>query len=398
MLSRDLALGTITQAQLNDKAQLYFNAAYANPDAQSVSISVSYSPGGSGSAQTILLSGSGTITTDFMGVVGYPTMGFNVSSTTTWGASQLRIALVLDNTASMDDDGKMDALKSAAKTLVNQLSGLAVNNGDVEISVVPFASDVNVGATNVKAPWLRWDRWDPNMFKDADNYVSWCSDSGWNETLALCQDHGYSWRHTVGSPDHNQWNGCVTDREQDYDVNATVPSAADASTLFIADQEPFCPEEILPLSYNWSLINSRIAAMYPDGATNQTIGLQWGWFSLLQQAPLNAPAEPSNNAYQHIIILLTDGLNTVDRWYGNYQDVSPDVDARMTKLCNNIKNDPRGFVIYAIQVDTGGDGTSAVLPACASSSSNFFRLTRSGDIADAFSQIFASISMLRVSK
>jgi Flp pilus assembly protein TadG len=138
MLSRDLSLGTITQAQLNDKAQAYFNAAYVNPDAQSVSISVSYSPGGSGSAQTILLSGSGTITTDFMGVVGYPTMGFNVSSTTTWGASQLRIALVLDNTASMDDDGKMDALKSAAKTLVNQLSGLAVNNGDVEISVVPF--------------------------------------------------------------------------------------------------------------------------------------------------------------------------------------------------------------------------------------------------------------------
>ena len=399
MLSRDLASGTITLPQLNATAQAYFAALYTNPDAQSVAINVTYTPGSSGAARTILLNGSGAITTDFMNLAGYPTMGFHVSSTTTWGTDLLRIALVLDNTASMNDYNKIGALKTAAKTLVTQLSGLAANNGDVYVSVIPFATDVNVGTSNVGAPWLRWDRWDPNEWHYASSQQTWCSDSGWSETLAQCQDHGYSWNHTVGSPDHQQWNGCVTDRDKDYDVNATVPSSGNVSTLFVADQEPFCPETtILPLTYNWSLINGAIDSMYANGSTNQTLGLQWGWFSLLQQDPLNAPPETSGQRYQHIIILFTDGLNTVDRWYGDYDDQSADVDARMTALCNTIKSDPRGFTLFAMQIDTDGAGPSAVLPSCASGTSNFFMLTKPSDISAAFAQIFTSISRLRVAK
>ena len=45
--------------------------------------------------------------------------------------------------------------------------------------------------------------------------------------------------------------------------------------------------------------------MTPPGGTNQTIGLPWGWLSLLQQSPFNAPAEDSTTNYQHIIILLS---------------------------------------------------------------------------------------------
>ncbi len=399
MLSRDLASGTITPSQVSAKAQAYFAAVYINPDAQSVAINVTYTPGGSGAGQTILLNGSGAITTDFMKLAGYPTMGFNVSSTTTWGTDLLRIALVLDNTSSMNDYNKIGALKTAAKTLVTQLSGLAANAGDVYISVIPFETDVNVGTSYVNTPWLRWDRWDPNEWHYASSQQTWCSDDGWSETLAQCQDHGYSWNHKVGSPSHQQWNGCVTDRDRDYDVNATPPSTGNVSALFLADQEPFCPETtILPLTYNWSLINSTIDSMYANGSTNQTIGLQWGWFSLLQQDPLNAPPETSGKRYQHIIILFTDGLNTVDRWYGDYDDQSPDVDARMTALCNNIKSDPRGFTVYAVQIDTDGAGPSAVLPSCASGASNFYMLTKPGDISAAFAQIFTSISRLRVAK
>jgi hypothetical protein len=44
------------------------------------------------------------------------------------------------------------------------------------------------------------------------------------------------------------------------------------------------------------------------------VGLQWGW--LLQQDPLNAPAEATGMGYQRIIILFTDSLNTGNRWYG----------------------------------------------------------------------------------
>jgi hypothetical protein len=188
----------------------------------------------------------------------------------------------------------------------------------------------------------------------------------------------------------------VTDRDQSNDVNSTVPVAGTNSTLFIADQEPYCPAAtILPLSYDWTAVKNTINAMSPSGATNQTIGLQWGWFSLLQQAPLNAPAETAGVNYGHIIILFTDGLNTGDRWYGDYSSQSSQVDTRMQTLCTAIKNS--GVTIYTVQIDTDGAGQSSVLPSCATSTANFFMLTAPSQIASAFQQIYTSISKLRIS-
>jgi Mg-chelatase subunit ChlD len=305
------------------------------------------------------------------------------------------VALVLDNTGSMASNNKIGALQTAAKNLVTQLSALAQNNGDVMISVVPFEIDVNVGTSNVNASWLRWDSWDPSNYPNSwYPYNTWCSGGYWM-TMAQCQGHGYTWNHTVGTPGHSQWNGCVTDRDQSYDADATKPTGQ--STYFLADQDQSCPAAtILPLTYNWTTVNSTINAMSPGGATNQTVGLQWGWLSLLQQDPLNAPAEATGTGYQHIIILFTDGLNTGDRWYGDFGSQSSQVDARMKTLCDNIK--ASGVTIYTVQIDTDGAGQSAVLPYCASATSNFFMLTQPSQIATAFSQIGTQIAKLRVAK
>ena len=62
-------------------------------------------------------------------------------SVATWGNVRMRVALVLDVTGSMADDGKMTALKPAAKSLIDQLSALAANSGDIYISMVPFAKE-----------------------------------------------------------------------------------------------------------------------------------------------------------------------------------------------------------------------------------------------------------------
>jgi hypothetical protein len=50
----------------------------------------------------------------------------------------MRVAMALDNTGSMGQDGKIAALRTAASNLVDQLSALAKNPGDVYISIVPF--------------------------------------------------------------------------------------------------------------------------------------------------------------------------------------------------------------------------------------------------------------------
>ncbi len=71
------------------------------------------------------------------------------------------------------------------------------------------------------------------------------------------------------------------------------------------------------LSYNWSAMTSLVNGMSPNGNTNQAIGLQLGWLSLVGGGPFTAPAMDPNYNYTQVIILLTDGLNTQDRWYGN---------------------------------------------------------------------------------
>ena len=71
----------------------------------------------------------------------------------------MRVAMVLDNTGSMADNGKMSALQTAAKSMIDSLSAFSKTTGDVYISIIPFSKDVNVGTSNVNAAWINWADW-----------------------------------------------------------------------------------------------------------------------------------------------------------------------------------------------------------------------------------------------
>jgi hypothetical protein len=143
------------------------------------------------------------------------------------------------------------------------------------------------------------------------------------------------------------------------------------------------------LSNDWTALSSKIDAMQPQGNTNQAIGLQMGWQSLTA-APFTIPEFDPNYQYKQVIILLSDGLNTEDRWYTNASSIN----ARQQKTCDNIK--AAGITIYAVQVNTGGDPTSTLLQSCASDSSKFFLLTSSTQIITTFDQIGTALSNLRL--
>jgi hypothetical protein len=115
----------------------------------------------------------------------------------------------------------------------------------------------------------------------------------------------------------------------------------------------------------------------------------------LTASPFTIPAMDSNYKYQQVIILLTDGLNTQDRWYTTQSSI----DTRQQKTCDNFKaasTDTIKNVIYAVQVNTGGDPTSTLLQNCASDSSKFFLLTSSQEIVTTFNQIGNALSNLRL--
>jgi Flp pilus assembly protein TadG len=420
MLSKDLSSGTITAGQVSATAQAYFNALYTNADGKQViqspatqAVTAVYTPNNGNMGNTIQLSVTAQVTTDFMKVLStsLSTVNFTVSSTTAWGNVKMRVALALDNTGSMADNGKIAALRTAVAGnggLIDQLSALAKNDGDVYISVIPFAKDVNIGASNYNQTWIDWTDW------DAANGT--CSRSSYT-TQSTC----VAARKTWTPANHNTWTGCVTDRTQSYDTLNTAPTATITDTFFPAEEyyensEYYCKpgnkpplQQIQPLTYDWSSLKTMVNAMQPTGGTNQPIGLAWAWQSLTQTGPMNAPEEDSNYQYNRVIIILSDGLNTEDRWpsYGNgSSQYGGQIDARQQILCNNIKNpvDPKTnkpmYTIYTIQVNTStpADPTSTVLQNCASDPSKFFMLTSSGQIATTFTTIGTALSQLRVAQ
>jgi hypothetical protein len=216
------------------------------------------------------------------------------------------------------------------------------------------------------------------------------------------------------------WTGCITDRTQSYDETGDAPDTGNVATLFPANQyyensTAYCNsrasttlEQVMPMSYDWSTLKTNVNAMQPTGGTDQSVGLAWGWQSLLQTGPIPAPAEDPNTTYNRVIILLSDGLNTEDRWpdYGDGStQTGSDIDNRQAQQCSNIKavTDSSGrpmYTIYTIQVNTSSpaDPTSTVLRNCASDLSKFFMLTSSTQIATTFTTIGTALSQLRVAR
>jgi uncharacterized protein YegL len=368
-LSRTAA--TETPAELQAQATTTFNALFSRPETKDITITATYSSDG---GSKINLTGNAVVQTNFLGLLGYGQLPIATTAVSTWGNTRLRVALVLDNTGSMSSSNKMTALKTASKNLLSQLKSAAVSDADVYVSIVPFSKDVNIGTENVAASWLRWDLWDAANGR--------CSNTSY-KTQSSCTSHSKTW--TPAS--HSTWNGCLTDRDQNFDTTNTAPGSG--STLYPTEQYDSCPAALMGLSNDWDTLSSKIDAMQPAGNTNQAIGLQMGWQSLTAQ-PFTIPELDPNYQYNQVIILLTDGLNTEDRWYTNQSSI----DTRQQKTCDNIK--AAGITLYTVQVNTGHDSTSTLLQNCASDPSKFFLLTSSTEIVTTFNQIGTALSNLRL--
>lgn len=572
MVSKDLSSGIITADKVSVTAQAYFGGLYGGKDAPIVAFNASYMPVNGNMGSTVQLTGSGQIQTDFLKVVNYPTLDFQVKSTAAWGQAKLRVAMALDNTGSMKDDGKMAALQNAAAGpdgLIDQLSKLSKTDGDVYISIIPFAKDVNVGSGSVNQSWLDWTDWlnpptaqpnngskqatlpknwhaigpgsvcpftntsggfvcttgpangsptattnnknvipssgtyngyiCPSLDSNSAAFYNGCWDSeaagtgvfcsgdsscacpkgsdGNNVNGCSCSGNGsnrsctgklyvHNWTqpgltdtthntnqprvgafvgfannkwvavtHTTPTVRNNwtqlstnpisTWTGCVADRSNPNEATGVLPSS-DVATQFPAiqyayqnsngDDVPYCGnnaspqlEPVIPLSSKWDTLKGAINTMKPTGGTNQVIGLAWAWQSLLPGGPLSVPAEDGNYTYNRAIIILSDGLNTQDRWpddgNGKTQNGTA-IDDRQEALCANLKalKDPKTngpmYTIYTIHLNTGkpADPESKVLKDCASSPDKFYSLYNSKDVVSAFNSIGTDLSKLRVAR
>lgn len=372
-LAMSKTAATQSAGDLQTAASAHFNALFSSPQATNVVVTATYT---STAGSKLVLNATATLKTNALGILGYGDIPIAAAATSTWGETRLRVALVLDNTGSMSSASKMTALKTASQNLLTQLKNAALEPEDVYVSIVPFSKDVNVGADKYDQNWINWALW------EAKNGT--CSNTNY-KSKSSCENNGKVWTPAA----HDTWNGCVTDRDQNYDVTNDAPVAG--GTLYPAEQYGSCPVSVMPLSNDWTELSAKIEAMQPAGNTNQAIGLQMGW-QTLTASPFTIPEYDSNYQYNQVIILLTDGLNTENRWYTSQSSI----DKRQKKACDNIK--AANITIYAVQVNTGNDPVQSVLQDCASTSSKFFLLTSGDQIITTFNQIGTALSQLRLAQ
>jgi Flp pilus assembly protein TadG len=238
-----LALGSwtdLSQSEMQAKAQQFFDANYAG-STSGTEPTVSLSTSG----DNITVSVSGEVPTTFMQLAGYDTMNVQAASTVTKKQRNIELALVLDTTGSMAQNGKIQALKSAATDMVNNLFEGQSTSDTVKIAVVPFAAAVNVGASNANASWL---------------------DTGGKSSIAQEDFNGVNPWTLYGELQNRSWSGCVRERAAPYDLTDDPPDPSIPDTLFAPYFAPDEPDSMQGSGYGYGYANNYL----PDGDTSTT--------------------------------------------------------------------------------------------------------------------------------
>lgn len=355
-------------APKNDAAGLErIGAPYFNALAAQYGLKVTSSLKATKTDDRVTLAASGSYTTHFGPLFGVNEWSFTVRSQASFGTRKIEVALVLDNTGSMGAMNKIGELKKASHTLLKILQDAAVTPGQVKVALVPYTTRVNLGTT------YRFDNWLTNApvgtgFLATENYVLPTS--------------------------RNTWGGCVAERDRPYNSNAQPANAGVSGSLYTMINCEGYLAQAMPLTSDFTALNARVDEMGADGWTNITLGAQMGLEMLTSAAPFNqATSDPNVDRF---MILLTDGLNTKDRWSGISDWAgSPQIEARMNQdtqgMCDAIteRSVPEAAKTMKIKLYTVLviDGNDNLLRRCASSPDMFRKVQQANQLESVFKQI-----------
>ena len=346
-LSLSKSAQTLTGQQLTQNATSLFTALFHRPEAKNVAVTAQFVTTQPGSFW-LQIAATASVNTTLANVLGQSQLNVNASAEVVWGIKRLELALVLDNTGSMAQSGKLAALKTAAHNLINTLQSASNTPGDIKVAIIPFDTSVNIGTSYASQPWIDY---------------------------------------SVNKIKQSQWQGCVIDRDQSNDVLDTTPTTSDVHTLYPAAN---CGSLALaqPLTYDWTTLGNRIDGMVANGNTNITIGLVWGWHALTPNLPFTEASDPAPDLNK-VIVLLTDGENTQNRWSSRESTIDP----RTSAVCANIK--AANIMIYAIRVI---DGDAALLQSCATGTNMYYDVQQASQLDTVFQSIAQSLATLRISR
>jgi Flp pilus assembly protein TadG len=300
-------------------------------------------------------------------------MTVTVGSDVVRSMNKLEVALVLDNTGSMQGT-KLSSLKTAATNFIDELAAAAARSTEtnpVKIGIVPFSNAVRIASKTA----------DINSYKSAP----WMDVAG-NAPVSKQIFNGDTVnRFTMFSNLGLSWAGCVESRAAPYDVQDTAPGPSVPATLFTpyfwpdasdgendssandylkdslkynnvgtaainsantrmgdnllsyngfsnndkkmivsqGDQGKYSKhissdgpnkgcdmQAITRLETNWNDLKAKINAMNAVGETHIPLGMMWGWHVLSPNSPFGDGVAYNTPKTTKVVVLMTDGDNT----------------------------------------------------------------------------------------
>lgn len=297
-----------------------------------------------------------------------PTMTFTPSSAVVYKAKKVELSLVLDITGSMSANGKIDALKTAAKDMVDVFFSSNPSAGAVKVALVPYSAAVNVGA-----------------------YVN------------------------AVTPDPNPGDTCVIERDVTEVFTGAAAVGVDQVDAFYDDDHVdndhyFCPAaQVIPLTdlaqtADRNNFKTQIDNLTPGGWTAGHIGAAWGWYTISPQWsgiwPSASAPKPYSGDIIKAVVIMTDGeFNTSYRngaqnaACGTPGAWNPDSGcSQALQLCQNMK--AAGVQVYTIGLQTLPT-SEAMLQECAGAG-NFYNTDTSSQLIGAFRDIVEKLTSLRI--
>jgi len=312
--------------------------------------------------------------TSLMRVIGRNIMDIGATSIISRQFGDMDIALVLDNTGSMNGR-KLKTLKSASKDLVKSLFDSKTNDSVVRIGVVPFSQYVNIGMKNRNASWAEIA---------ADSKVR-----------KKVYKRG-RWRWTTVK---SKWQGCVGSRNypwntKDERLSNKIPGVMQES----GNSNYSCPKALTELTDNKGQVISAISQMKASGTTYIPGGLMWGWRVVSAVEPFPDTLNKTRKR-QRAIVLMTDGTNTRSPSYPEHEYGNQATSDRLTaELCENVKASKENITVYTVAFEINDTKTQNLMRSCASSPSHFFDADNSAELTASFKKIAKSLAQLRIAE
>ena len=319
---------------------------------------------------TMRVEAAGSINTSIGGVLGVKSMPVTAFAEVKPNTGGAEVALVLDTTDSMNSEGRIGALRVAAKDFVEIISRANDNGEDrIKISLVPYAHYVNVGTSNAGAAWL-------------DN--------------------------TALAP-NERWYGCVGPREyplnkQDNGYGNKIPRVIDDLNTTDQFSDTICAQEIQPLTADKSRLLTQINALTAQGLTHIPEGLMWGWRTLTDFAPYTEGEGPTTAAAKNVhkfVVLMTDGLNTMEKVPGtpylvHNGFVTATSDQLMLEVCENVKQS--GVTVFTIGFKLQQAAMKSKLEQCATDPENYYDAADNAQLSSAYQAIATKVTAIHLSK